>query len=74
LTDHYGYQLPMTQEQFADVVGLTPVHVNRTLKALEANGLIKRDRRKKSFPDWQGLRDAGDFNQRYLHLEVQQSA
>ena len=74
LTDHYGYQLPMTQEQFADVVGLTPVHVNRTLKALEANGLIKRDRRRISFPDWQALRDVGDFNQRYLHLDVQQSA
>jgi CRP-like cAMP-binding protein len=74
LADHYGYQLPMTQEQLADVVGLTPVHVNRTLKALEANNLIKRDRRQVSFPDWQALRDVGDFNQRYLHLEVQNPA
>lgn len=74
LAQEYGYQLPMTQEQFADVVGLTAVHVNRTLKALEAHGLIKRDRRQVSFPDWQALRDLGDFNQRYLHLEVQQAA
>ena len=74
LANQYGYQLPMTQEQLADVVGLTPVHVNRTLKALEANGLIERDKRKISFPDWQALRDVGDFNARYLHLAVQRSA
>ena len=73
LAEEYGYQLPMTQEQLADVVGLTPVHVNRTLKSLEAQGLLERDRRKVSFPDWQGLRDVGDFNERYLHLEVQQN-
>jgi CRP-like cAMP-binding protein len=71
LAKDYGYILPMTQEQLADVVGLTPVHVNRTLKALESSGLIQRDRRRITFPDWQGLRDVGDFNQRYLHMEVQ---
>ena len=71
LADHYSYELPMTQEQLADVVGLTPVHVNRTLKALEASGLINRQRRKMTFPDWDALRDAGDFNQRYLHLQTQ---
>jgi CRP-like cAMP-binding protein len=74
LADRYGYQLPMTQEQLADVVGLTPVHVNRTLKALEAGGLLKRDKRRVSFPDWQALREVGDFNQRYLHIEVQKAA
>ena len=71
LADDYGYALPMTQEQLADAVGLTPVHVNRTLKALELDGLIKRTKRSISFPDWKKLRDAGDFNQRYLHLEPQ---
>jgi CRP-like cAMP-binding protein len=38
LAEDYGYELPMTQEQLADAVGLTSVHVNRTLKALEAKG------------------------------------
>src|SRR3546814_12534994 len=27
--------LPVTQEQLADLLGLTPVHINRTLKELE---------------------------------------
>jgi CRP-like cAMP-binding protein len=74
LADHRSYELPLTQEQLADVVGLTPVHVNRTLKALEASGLIDRNRRKLTFPDWPALRDAGDFNTRYLHLEVQRQS
>ncbi len=73
LAEDYGYELPMTQEQLADALGLTPVHVNRTLKALEAEGLIVRSKRSISFPDWKRLRLVGDFNQRYLHLEPQRS-
>ena len=71
LADENGYQLPMTQEQLADVLGLTSVHVNRTIMALEADGFILRDKRRISFPDWRRMRDIADFNQRYLHLEPQ---
>jgi CRP-like cAMP-binding protein len=73
LAEEYGYELPMTQEQLADALGLTPVHVNRVLKSLEAEGLIKRSKRNVSFPDWEGLRKVADFSQRYLHLEQQHS-
>lgn len=66
-----GYDLPMTQEQLADALGLTPVHVNRTLKALEADGLITRHRRHISFPALGALRQMADFNPRYLHLSPQ---
>jgi CRP-like cAMP-binding protein len=74
LTHEYGYELPMTQEQLADALGLTPVHVNRTLKSLESEGLLVRNKRNISFPDWERMRGVGDFNQRYLHLEPQQAA
>ena len=67
----HGYDLPITQEQLADALGLTPVHVNRTLKSLESDGLIIRNKRSISFPSWERMREAGDFNQRYLHLEPQ---
>lgn len=73
LADEYGYELPMTQEQLADATGLTSVHVNRTLKGLEAEGLITRNKRHVSFPDWEKMREVADFNQRYLHLERQRS-
>jgi CRP-like cAMP-binding protein len=68
LAEEYQYELPMTQEQLADTLGLTPVHVNRTLKTLDADGLIVRDKRNLSIPNWQRMREVGDFSERYLHL------
>src|ERR1700710_2956326 len=50
-----NYQLPMTQEQIADTVGLTPVHVNRTLKGLDADGLTVRRKRAVVIQDWKRL-------------------
>lgn len=64
-----GYELPMTQEQLADALGLTPVHVNRVLKELDAAGLIERNRRHVGIPDWERLRKEGGFNELYLHLD-----
>lgn len=61
------YELPMTQEQLADATGLTAVHVNRVLQALQRDGLIDRDRRMVRFPSWERMRDVADFNPRYLH-------
>jgi CRP-like cAMP-binding protein len=68
------YQLPMTQEHLADCLGLTPVHVNRTLKGLERDGLLGRRRRNVQVRDWEGLARAGDFSDSYLHLGTQDSS
>jgi CRP-like cAMP-binding protein len=69
LDEDHGYDLPMTQEQLADALGLTSVHVNRTIRALEADGVITRSKRHISFPNWNQMRAEGDFNPRYLHLD-----
>jgi CRP-like cAMP-binding protein len=61
------FELPMTQDQIADTVGLTPVHVNRTLMALDAEGITNRTKRAVIVDDWQKLAAAGDFNDLYLH-------
>ena len=63
------FTLPMTQEQLADATGMTPVHVNRTLQLLGAEGLIDRDRRKVTVLDWQRLQHVADFRPEYLHGE-----
>nr|WP_168845865.1 Crp/Fnr family transcriptional regulator [Sphingomonas sp. S2M10] len=36
------FDLPLTQELLGDVLGLTAVHVNRTMRLLEREGLIAR--------------------------------
>jgi len=75
LGEQTGYELPMTQEQLGDTTGLTSVHVNRTLKALEADGLIERLRpRSITIGDWKKLAHAGDFDSGYLHLREDEPA
>jgi CRP-like cAMP-binding protein len=70
MAENHRYELPMTQEQLADAVGLTSVHVNRVLRQLEEERLIDRNRRSITISDWARLRDAGDFNERYLHHDA----
>jgi CRP-like cAMP-binding protein len=75
LAEQTNYELPMNQEQLADASGLTAVHVNRTLKALEADGLIERATpRAVVIGDWRKLAAAGDFNSSYLHLDLAEPA
>lgn len=63
------YELPMTQEQLADCVGLTPVHVSRTLKALREEGLAVQSTRSVVIQNWNRLAEVGEFDARYLHLD-----
>jgi CRP-like cAMP-binding protein len=71
LTREHGYDLPLTQAQLADATGLTPVHVNRVLKALREKGLISLESRSLRVLDLEALRVAGDFNELYLHHQAQ---
>ena len=68
-----GYELPVTQEHLADATGLTTVHVSRTLMTLEREGLVKRQKRFISIPDWEKLKQAAGFNDLYLHLDQVQA-
>lgn len=68
LGEHIHYELPITQEQLADAVALTPVHVNRTLMKLEGDGLIARNRRMITVVDWKTMMTEADFEPRYLHI------
>jgi CRP-like cAMP-binding protein len=74
LGSHREWELPMTQEQLADCTGLTPVHVNRMLKSLANEGLIRRTRRSVTINDWKSLAAAADFDSSYLHLPEEKLA
>lgn len=62
------YDLPMTQEELGDALALTSIHVSRTLKSLEIEGLVKRTNRSVTIVDWHALAKLGDFDSGYLHL------
>jgi CRP-like cAMP-binding protein len=61
------FELPMTQNHIADATGLTPIHVNRSLRALSEDGVIARDRRHVEIVDWDRMKRAADFDPLYLH-------
>jgi len=67
------YDLPMTQEQLGDALGLTAVHVNRTIKALVDNGLISHNRRGVTILNWELLVRESGFSSRYLHMKSPES-
>ncbi|HEY7248375.1 MAG TPA: Crp/Fnr family transcriptional regulator [Xanthobacteraceae bacterium] len=67
LSSNYAIELPLTQTDIADALGLSTVHVNRTLQVLRGAGLIKLNRGTLVAIDWPGLRAAGEFDQSYLH-------
>ena len=57
LTNHLSFNLPLTQEQMADHLGLTLVHVNRTLRRLREERLVLVDRQVVIIMDLDGLRE-----------------
>jgi CRP-like cAMP-binding protein len=63
-----GLPLPLTQEQLADACGLTPVHVNRVIGQLKADGLIDWRRGEVVFQDYDGLALRAGFDPVYLSL------
>jgi CRP-like cAMP-binding protein len=60
---------PITQAEIGDALGVTTVHVNRVLQALRAEGLIELKGERLTIPDWDRLKEVGDFDPTYLHLE-----
>jgi CRP-like cAMP-binding protein len=65
-----SFQLPLTQEQLGDAVGLTSVHVNSTLKALAKDGLLPHSKHGVLIPHWGNLVGVADFDSRYLHMNL----
>jgi CRP-like cAMP-binding protein len=68
LVEDHAFQLPVTQVDLADALGLSPVHVNRVLQELRGNGLITLRGGAVHVLNWEGLKAAGDFDPTYLHL------
>lgn len=63
-----SYRFPITQDELADALGLTPVHVNRMLRSLCAEGLAEKRHQSIAIADWNALVLVGDFSGDYLHF------
>lgn len=68
LADGDAFDLPVTQGELADSLGLSTVHVNRVLQTLRGRGLIAFESRRLIVLNPGGLMAFGGFNPNYLHL------
>ena len=63
------FKFPVTQVHLGNALGLTCVHVNRTLKVLRDDGLAILHGRMVHILDWKALVRAGDFDPAYLQAD-----
>lgn len=69
LAEADGFSLPLTQEELAECLGITPVHVNRVLRELREAGLATMRNRRVTIHDPAGLAVVGEFDPAYLYLD-----
>jgi CRP-like cAMP-binding protein len=69
LTGDRSCSFPLTQADLADALGLSAVHVNRTLQELRADGLIVLRGKELLVTDLDRLQEAAQFDANYLHLD-----
>jgi CRP-like cAMP-binding protein len=69
MVDGSSFAFPVTQMDLADAMGLSTVHLNRTLQELRASGLITLRDRSLTILDFRSLANAAMFNPNYLHLD-----
>jgi CRP-like cAMP-binding protein len=65
---------PVTQTEIGDALGITMVHVNRTLKEIREAGLATLNGGVLKVLDWDALKEAGAFDPTYLHLDADEAA
>jgi CRP-like cAMP-binding protein len=70
LAQEHVCDLPLTQTELGDALGLSTVHVNRTLQELRGAGLVSWTGTTLTVLDWQALQQVGDFDATYLHLHL----
>ena len=71
--DDLTCELPITQKEFADALGFSVVHVNRTLQELRTAGLISLTDNRLHVREWAKLVMVGDFDATFLHIKGQEA-
>jgi CRP-like cAMP-binding protein len=67
-TDGNSCALPLTQTQLGEALGMSDVHINRTLQKLRTEGLVEFKKQRLTILNWEGLKKAAEFDPAYLNL------
>jgi len=68
LTRDMSYDFPVSQADLGNYCGITPVHVNRTLRGLRESRLLTFRANRIEIHDYTQLRKLAEFDDSYLHL------
>lgn len=66
LASDQGYECPFTQEDLADALGLSAIHINRILRQLRERQLLTLSRGSLQIHDLPGLAAVAQFSDQYL--------
>lgn len=69
LASNNCYAMPLTQIELGECLGLTAVHVNRTLQELRRLELVELQQRQMRILDLPALEKVADFDPTYLYLD-----
>jgi CRP-like cAMP-binding protein len=69
LCEQDTFELPVTQTDLADALGITAVHLNRTLQWLRKQRLIRTHSRSVTIENWPEMIGLAGFESVYLHPE-----
>ena len=72
LHNEYSIQFPLKQEDIADTLGLTTIHLNRTLHAFKDEGLLQIHKNELTILDYEAFctLTGSEFEILALHLPV----
>jgi CRP-like cAMP-binding protein len=66
-TDNDSFEMPLTQEQIGEALGITAVHANRVIRQLRDDGIVEFHRGRVTVLDETKFGELADFDGRYLH-------
>jgi CRP-like cAMP-binding protein len=64
-----AFDMPLTQEQIGEAMGITAVHANRIIKQLRDDNVLDFHRGRVTVRDEGRLQELADFDRRYLHQQ-----
>lgn len=70
LADNGSMPLPLRQTDLADLLGLSAVHINRTIQQLRRDEIIAPRGKRLEFASWPALQKAAGFDPSYLALAL----
>ena len=63
------FEMPLTQEQISEALGITAVHANRIIRQLRDDGIVDINRGRVTVLDESKLFELAQFDDRYLHQD-----